>query len=272
MKNRLSNNPVRYIQCSVYTLQVYPVLGIYPTDISSARYIPYRFIQCSVYTLQIYPMLGIYPTDVTLKKKSSTDPQIKSVHIGYEDQVFKIIYTPHIISDFRFQFIKWHQIVPMFCTSIYFKETKKSEPHYVCFSVCLYVRLKLMNPCTDWLGNSVEPRKYLVLACYRITHKGWDFNDYLKNMTISRLTKKSSILNNVSWWILIWQFTISEYKNRTIVSILESHPLWVFLQVHSIWNILHAKRIEYILEWNLLEKSVKRPFCCTVSILQVYFT
>ena len=32
------------------------------------------------------------------------------------------------------------------------------------------------------------------------------------------------------------------------------------------------KRIEYILEWNLLEKSVKRPFCCTFSILQVYFT
>jgi len=27
-----------------------------------------------------------------------------------------------------------------------------------------------------------------------------------------------------------------------------------------------------MLEWNLLEKSVKRPFCCTVSILQVYFT
>ena len=35
---------------------------------------------------------------------------------------------------------------------------------------------------------------------------------------------------------------------------------------------LETKRIEYILEWNLLEKSVKRPFCCTVSILQVYFT
>ena len=31
---------------------------------------------------------------------------------------------------------------------------------------------------------------------------------------------------------------------------------------------VQAKRIEYILEWNLLEKSVKRPFCCTVSILQ----
>ena len=35
---------------------------------------------------------------------------------------------------------------------------------------------------------------------------------------------------------------------------------------------LKSKRIEYILEWNLLEKSVKRPFCCTVSLLQVYFT
>ena len=33
-----------------------------------------------------------------------------------------------------------------------------------------------------------------------------------------------------------------------------------------------CKVIEYILEGNLLEKSVKRPFCCTVSILQVYFT
>ena len=30
--------------------------------------------------------------------------------------------------------------------------------------------------------------------------------------------------------------------------------------------------IEYILELNLVEKSVKRPFCCTVSIRQVYFT
>jgi len=29
---------------------------------------------------------------------------------------------------------------------------------------------------------------------------------------------------------------------------------------------------EPLLEWNLLEKSVKRPLCCTVSILQVYFT
>ena len=36
--------------------------------------------------------------------------------------------------------------------------------------------------------------------------------------------------------------------------------------------MLNSKRIEYMLEWNLLEKSVKRPFCCTVFILQVYFT
>ena len=35
---------------------------------------------------------------------------------------------------------------------------------------------------------------------------------------------------------------------------------------------LKPKRIEYILERNLLEKSVKRPFWCTVSILQAYFT
>ena len=36
--------------------------------------------------------------------------------------------------------------------------------------------------------------------------------------------------------------------------------------------MLKPKRIEYISERNLLEKSVKRPFCCTVSILQVYGT
>ena len=33
-----------------------------------------------------------------------------------------------------------------------------------------------------------------------------------------------------------------------------------------------TKSIECILEWITLEKSVKRPFCCAVSILQVYFT
>ena len=38
------------------------------------------------------------------------------------------------------------------------------------------------------------------------------------------------------------------------------------------YDTMRPKRLEYILEWNLQEKSVKRPFCCTVSILQVYFT
>ena len=32
-------------------------------------------------------------------------------------------------------------------------------------------------------------------------------------------------------------------------------------------NTPSSKRIEYILEWNLLEKSVKRPFSCFVFIL-----
>ena len=40
----------------------------------------------------------------------------------------------------------------------------------------------------------------------------------------------------------------------------------------SVHSHLFSKRIEYILEWKLLEKSVKRLFCCTVSILQEYFT
>ena len=38
----------------------------------------------------------------------------------------------------------------------------------------------------------------------------------------------------------------------------------VSLQIGELWT----KRKEYILEGNLLEKIVKRPFCCTVSILQ----
>ena len=38
----------------------------------------------------------------------------------------------------------------------------------------------------------------------------------------------------------------------------------LFQLIYRIYN-LWTKRIEYILEGNLLEKSVKRPFCCTVS-------
>ena len=33
---------------------------------------------------------------------------------------------------------------------------------------------------------------------------------------------------------------------------------------------LKPKRIEYILEWNLLGKSVKRSFCCTADVLHIF--
>ena len=37
-------------------------------------------------------------------------------------------------------------------------------------------------------------------------------------------------------------------------------------------RLLQTKRKEYISDGNLLEKCLKRPFCCSVSILRVYFT
>jgi len=57
------------------------------------------------------------------------------------------------------------------------------------------------------------------------------------------------------------------YKPKTIKFKLKKPN-----QSSLVKGVLLAKRIEYILEGNLLEKSVKRPFWCTVSILQVYFT
>jgi len=51
-----------------------------------------------------------------------------------------------------------------------------------------------------------------------------------------------------------------------------SDIIFIFITYFHNWCVIQAKIIEYILEWNLLEKSVKRPFCCTISILQVYFT
>ena len=50
------------------------------------------------------------------------------------------------------------------------------------------------------------------------------------------------------------------------------HNFQIDYQLQLVATEKCTKRIEYILEGNLLEKSVKRPFCCTVSILQVYFT
>ena len=53
-------------------------------------------------------------------------------------------------------------------------------------------------------------------------------------------------------------------------SYMKTYITWIQT---AIWkHTSHTRRIEYILEGNLLEKSVKRPFCWTVSILQVYFT
>ena len=40
--------------------------------------------------------------------------------------------------------------------------------------------------------------------------------------------------------------------------------------IYEILKILIPKRIEYILEGNLLEKSVKRPFCCTAGVLHIF--
>ena len=54
-------------------------------------------------------------------------------------------------------------------------------------------------------------------------------------------------------------------KGTVSVSVISSDPSFEDCAIPK------ENRI-YILEGNLLEKSVKRPFCSTVSILQVYFT
>jgi len=68
-----------------------------------------------------------------------------------------------------------------------------------------------------------------------------------------------------------WSSTKNAYTSeKTFLALV----LWVEgneVIVEGNKNMYISKRIEYILEGNLLEKSVKRPFCCTVSILQVYF-
>ena len=45
--------------------------------------------------------------------------------------------------------------------------------------------------------------------------------------------------------------------------------LQIFEQIKKYQNVKDKENRIY--EGNLLEKSVKRPICCTVSILQVYF-
>ena len=53
--------------------------------------------------------------------------------------------------------------------------------------------------------------------------------------------------------------------------------MFIFLECQVLRNIkryicIVIKENRLYIEWNLLEKSVKRLFCCTVSILQVYLT
>ena len=62
---------------------------------------------------------------------------------------------------------------------------------------------------------------------------------------------------------------------KQLLTLFPGRYLYRIIQVSKYINSIHgliSKIIEYILEWNLVEKSVKRPFCCTVSIVQVYFT
>ena len=53
-----------------------------------------------------------------------------------------------------------------------------------------------------------------------------------------------------------------------VTTIIEAFLAWTkFRDFQNVVWLFNTENILYI-EWNLLEKSVKRPFCCTVSILQ----
>jgi len=72
---------------------------------------------------------------------------------------------------------------------------------------------------------------------------------------------------------------IYTYYKFSMVSSFNTSKL-LFLFFLEKWNsykfyfcvYLSDQNPKRILEWNLLEKTVERPFCCTVFILQVYFT
>ena len=82
------------------------------------------------------------------------------------------------------------------------------------------------------------------------------------------------INGNTSLQIYSFQSQALQYKNcmQYFIFICVQNVMYSVLWYIILYSTLWAKRIEYILEGNLLEKSVKRPFCCTVSIIQVYFT
>ena len=70
-------------------------------------------------------------------------------------------------------------------------------------------------------------------------------------------------------WLMLYNFRMSKLFILCFC-FLQMFPTKFFLVETA--DVEVPKRIEYILEWSLLEKSVKRPFCCTVSRLLVYFT
>ena len=80
--------------------------------------------------------------------------------------------------------------------------------------------------------------------------------------------KRNYILMVESLTFNLYFFAMLNWNHKLFVSRL-------FLIIGDMFVVkpkLGSKRIEEIVEWNLLEISVKRPFCCTVSIQQVYFT
>ena len=87
-----------------------------------------------------------------------------------------------------------------------------------------------------------------------------------------------SILHTQTLWVQTHNTTtsvkeIAEKRRLRCFTIFYYILLYstMFYYILLCFTRLQTQRIEYILEGNLLEKSVKWPFCCTVSILQVYF-
>ena len=77
-------------------------------------------------------------------------------------------------------------------------------------------------------------------------------------------------LHLFSFLILIMSVSMSVVSSSCFLGIRDVCSLPTLLPSPCRYR-LQPQRIVYI-ERNLQEKSVKRPFCCTVSILQVYFT
>jgi len=101
------------------------------------------------------------------------------------------------------------------------------------------------------------------------------FNCFYKKHDISTELPNSQTKLSKNWLFLIKGWL---HKEKVLMNVLLSFqsihysPELTFITLLFWLAVLWTKIIEYILEGNLLEKSVKRPFCCTVSILQVYFT